>query len=333
MSELRFNPVTGDWVIIAPERAHRPGHKLVGSLRSRLPSYVEGCPFCVGNESLTAAECMRIDGPNGAWRVRCVENMYSALSSQAPLERWGYTLRQGMRGVGLHEVIIETPDHGLVPARRSRVDFEALIEAYHHRLLAFYEDSRIRHVVVFKNHGTSAGTSLEHPHSQIVGLPVMPAQIRERLVECMRFQSDHGECMYCVILRQELEEGTRIITRNEHFVAFIPYAALSPYHIWIFPREHRACLGTIPITHRLALADLLLDILQRFSSKLDDCDFNYVFRSLSPKESDVAYFHWYLALVPKVAHSAGFELGTGMHINPSRPEERAAFLRGDAGAE
>ena len=328
MPEMRFNPITGDWVIIAPERAHRPGHQLRGSVRPSLPAVQAGCPFCPGNEAMTGAERLRIEGPQG-WQIRSVDNRFSALAPEGAVEHRGGGLRSSMSGVGRHEVIIETPEHGGFPSRRSPQAMRALMEAYHRRFVDFYRDERVRHVVLFKNHGQSAGTSLEHPHSQIVGMPVIPAQVRERLVDALRYRSDHGACLYCATLLREFQDGSRIILVNEHFVAFIPYAALSPYHLWVFPKKHRGSFaGTTP-EERAALGDLLGELLRTVASRLDDCDYNYVIQSLPPTEAEVAYFHWYLALVPRVTRTAGFELGTGMYINTSSPEVSAAHLRGE----
>jgi UDPglucose--hexose-1-phosphate uridylyltransferase len=324
--EMRYNPITGDWVIIAPERAHRPGDHLRGSIRPPEVSVRADCPFCPGNEHTTGAERLRV-GDGDSWLLRSVDNRFSALSLDGPVERYGDDLRRGMSGVGRHEVLIETPDHGGFPSRRPASAMVALVEAYHHRFLAFHEDPRVRHVVIFKNHGTSAGTSLEHPHSQIVGTPVMPAQIRERLVDAVRYQSDQGVCLYCATLEQERKDGLRVILENEHHVAFIPYAALSPYHLWIFPKRHRGSFGATTTEERGALAELLGALLRRVAQRLGDCDYNYIIRSLSPSEAQVGYFHWYLALVPRVTRTAGFELGTGMHINTSSPELSAAHLR------
>lgn len=329
MSDMRFNAVTGDWVIIAPERASRPHKTLVRSIRPPAPSSPEACPFCPGNEASTGTARLVLPRDGSPWGVRCVDNKFSALAPLGSVERRGQPLRMSMSGVGLHEVLIETPEHGLVTSRRTEADLAPLIDAYHHRFLAFYADPRIKQVVIFKNHGVGAGISLDHPHSQIVGTPVIPAQIRERMVEALRHESDTGRCLFCAILQLERDEGVRVVAANDSFVAFIPYAALSPFHIWFFPTTHRACFGSTTQAERRDLAAILLEVLRLLDSHLGDPDYNYVIRSLGPSEAAVGYFHWYLALVPRVSRSAGFEIGTGMHINPSSPEASAAFLRGD----
>lgn len=330
MPEMRFNHVTGDWVIIAPERAKRPGHVIVRATKNPLPSHVDSCPFCVGNERMTGDEFLSMADAHGAWRVRSVKNLYSALSADGEVFRGGNSLHAHMTGIGLHEVVIESPDHAMSPANMASDDRERLIDAYHRRFVAFYGDPRVDYVVVFKNHGVGAGTSLEHPHSQIVGTPVVPAQIRERLMDALRFRNDTGGCLYCETLRQELDEGARVVLENRSFVAFVPYAAMSPYHLWIFPKTHRASFANTTAHEREDLAAILGQLLRRVAMHLDDPDYNYVIRSLSPGESGVNYFHWYLAIVPRVTNSAGFELGTGMYINVSSPEESAALLRNDS---
>ncbi|MFO0660618.1 MAG: galactose-1-phosphate uridylyltransferase [Polyangiaceae bacterium] len=264
MPEMRFNHVTGDWVIIAPERARRPGHAIVRAKKALPPTHVDDCPFCLGNEHETGEEKLRLAHPDAGargvespWQVRSVVNLYSALVPNGAVVRAGDPLHMSMTGIGLHEVIIESPDHSMSPSRLPNDDLEYILEAHHQRFNAFYEDPRVNYVVVFKNHGSGAGTSLEHPHSQIVGTPVVPAQIRERLVDALRFRNDTGECLFCATLRQELEDGSRIVLENRSFVAFIPYAAMSPFHLWVFPRVHQASFSSTLPEERRDLAEIL----------------------------------------------------------------------------
>jgi UDPglucose--hexose-1-phosphate uridylyltransferase len=330
MPELRHNLITGDWVILATERARRPEEFARPRQRKPVPPFLAACPFCPGNEGQTPGETFHLDDPGDGWAVRSIPNKYSALAPQDAAVRREDGIRQSLGGVGFHEVVIETPRHDITIPDLPIEHVEAVLRAFRSRFLAFYADPRIKHVIIFKNHGEAAGTSMEHPHSQIVGTPVIPRLIRIRVEEALRYYGDQGECLYCRTIREEMGGRSRVVSENERFVAFLPYAALSPFHLWIFPKRHGACFGTVPEEEMADLAAILKDTLLRVSVGLDDPDFNIVFRSLSPAEGSVKYFHWYLSLVPRVTRTAGFELGTGMFINPAFPEKSAEFLRGVA---
>ena len=329
MPEVRLNRITGDWVIIATERAKRPEEFARKKERKELSGYVATCPFCVGNEDQTPPETFSLMGSDGNWSVRSVPNKFSALSSEGIIIKKKTDFKQYISGVGLHEVIIETPEHNKTTALLPLSHIEQILTAYKNRLLAFYEDPRVEHVIIFKNHGQSAGTSLEHPHSQIVGTPVFPGQVMTRLEGAMRnyYYVDYRECIYCTYMKGEMKEEERIVSENESFVAFVPYAALSPFHTWIFPKRHSACFGLTTDKEIGKLAEILRDILLRLYIGLENPDFNYVLRSLSSQGADAKYFHWYISVVPRITHAAGFELGTGMYINTALPEESAQFLR------
>jgi len=325
MPELRYNIVTADWVVVAPERSHI-AHARGAEAAPSVAPFVAGCPFCPGNEHDTETETARYS-ENGAWALRAVLNRFPALSPSGPPERLGSGYTRSLTGVGQHEVVIEARAHDARLGDLPECHLTALLRLYRERMAAFYTDPHIEHVIVFKNHGATAGSSLDHPHSQIVGTPVMPGQVRHRLEVALRRYSDYGECMFCYVLRQELEARLRIVEENESFVAFVPYAALSPYHLWIFPKRHRAYFGVIDDADTAALARLLKRTLARLSGALGAPHYNFVIRSLSPPEAEVKYFHWYMSLIVRGARLAGFELGTGMFINTALPEESARVLR------
>lgn len=326
MSELRFNFVTGDWVIIAPERARRPEDFKDTRKKEELPVYVETCPLCAGNEKETPPETFRIE-EGGKWSVRVVPNKFAAVMPEKTIIRESTGVKKFMTGAGMHEVIIDTPLHNTSIAMLPVSDVENILFAYKKRFLDLYKMSFIEHVIIFKNHGLRAGTSLQHPHSQIVGTPVIPGRLKGRIEEALRYYDDFGQCLYCLILKEELTDGVRIISQNDSFAAFIPYSALSPFHIWIFPKRHSGCFGSISDSELHDLALTLKEVLERLHIGLGDPDFNYVIHSLSPSECAVRYFHWYLSIVTRVTRTAGFEIGTGMYINPSIPDSSARFLR------
>jgi UDPglucose--hexose-1-phosphate uridylyltransferase len=326
MPELRLNQITRAWVIIAKERAKRPEEFKRAKEREPLPEHVEGCPFCPGNEHMTPPESCRVDGENG-WKIRVVENKFPAVSSSGEKQR---VIQGNMRlvsGVGQHDVIIETPRHDLSPAVLDLPHVEDLVRTYRKRFLQAYEDPRVEHVIIFRNHGEGAGTSLEHPHSQLIAVPVVPVQFRDRISAAMHFFDDTGECIICDLMRIELNEGARVVLDTEHFLTFVPYAAICPFHMWIFPKRHSATFSRITDEETKDLALHIRTLLAKFHHGLDNPDYNYIFRSSRPMDSDNEYCHWYLSMIPRLAKTAGFELGSGMYINPSLPEECAEFLR------
>jgi len=327
MPELRQNLITRDWVIIASERANRPNEFKRTTERVSLPQYQPDCPFCPGNEHLTGKELGRI-GSSERWTVRAMPNKFPALSSEGERVRKARGIFRSMSGVGIHEVIVEHPRHDLTIALLSDAEVTNILQMYCMRYREIRHDQRVEAIVIFKNHGASAGTSLYHPHSQIAATPVVPSQIRTRIDEAIRYFDDHGECLFCCTLREELASGDRIIEEGDHFVAFQPYAALSPFHTWIFPRRHMSSFDDISDDETPDLARILRRMLARFYYGLNDPDYNYIIRSVPTDSKRTDYFHWYLTIVPRVTRTAGFELGSGMFINTALPEESAKFLRG-----
>jgi UDPglucose--hexose-1-phosphate uridylyltransferase len=289
-----------------------------------LPERDPECPFCPGQEEATL-EIERIPGEN--WQVRVVRNKYPALASEGARERSFEGIYRHVSGVGYHEVIIESPKHNVSPAGLTAEEVSWVMEAFHRRGQRMIEDQRIEHIIPFKNHGRRSGASLQHPHAQIVGLPIIPSDIRARVHEARRYYDETGDCVYCTILAEECKDGRRVLLSNDGFVSFIPFAALSPFHIWILPRRHQSSFWSSSTQDTAALSDALKRTLQVIDKRLNNPDYNYVIRSAPLRDEAREYFHWYLAIVPRVSQSAGFELGSGMYINTACPEESAAFLR------
>lgn len=327
MPEIRLNVVTREWVIISTERAKRPSDFRNSRERRRLPSRLATCPFCPGNEHKTPVEQYRVpDGEN--WKIRVVANKFPALSPAGEkIRHEDGGLKRTVSGVGIHEVIVETPAHDLTTGLLPEGQLEALIRAYRARFISVHSDRRIEHAIIFKNHGESAGTSLEHSHSQLIATPIVPVQFRDRVSAALHYFDNTGECMICSVLKKDTEEGDRIILETAHFTTLIPYAALSPFHTWIFPKRHSASFSSITDEEAADLAVHLKNILSRFYYGLEDPDYNYVIRSSRPQDAGNEYCHWYLSVVPRLTMAAGFEMGSGMFINSSLPEKNAEFLR------
>jgi len=327
MAELRQNIITRDWVIIAKERARRPD-EFVSGIRPRPPvdAYQPDCPFCPGNEQQTRHELFRVSGEHG-WKVRVVTNQNAALSSEGERIRTINGVYRCMTAVGFHEVIIEHTRHDRTTALLTVAEVADILTAYKQRYSEIKKDPRIEAIIIFKNHGEGAGTSLLHPHSQLAATPIVPTQIRRRLEEAIRYFDEAGECVFCRTLSEELHIRERIVFESEHFVAFIPYAALSPFHLWIFPRRHASSFDDLLDAELMDLAVNMRTVLAKVYHGLNDPDYNYSIRSIPTRDQRTDYFHWYLTIIPRVTRTAGFEIGSGMFINTSLPEESAKFLR------
>lgn len=326
MQELRLNLITREWVIIQTERAKKPEEFRQRRDKRYQPEYLDSCPFCPGNEQKTPSEIMRLPA-DGQWKVRVIPNRLAALSGEGERTRINKGLKHLVTGVGRHEVIIESARHDMTMAFLDAGEVQDILSVYKSRFTEVFKDPRIEHVIIFKNHGTASGTTLRHPHSQLVGTPVTPFQVRNRVEEAMRYFDNTGECLVCASLKDELDDGRRIILETEHFVSFIPYAALSAFHTWIFPRRHTASFADITDDELKDLAINLKTTLGKLYHGLDDPDFNYIIRSESPYQYRLEYFHWYISIVPRLVQTAGFELGSGMYMNNSIPEEVAGYMR------
>ncbi|MBI5050957.1 MAG: galactose-1-phosphate uridylyltransferase [Nitrospirae bacterium] len=326
MPELRLNLVTKEWVIIATERAKRPEDFKISREKKETPSFVDTCPFCPGNESKTPDEVFRVSDGN-QWKIRVVPNKFAALNRDIERIRTNDGYRHTVSGFGVHDVLVETPVHNMATALLPLDHVAMIIRAYLKRFAELYSDPRIGHVIIFKNHGAGAGTSLEHPHSQIIGTPVTPFQIRDRVEEAIRFFDLTGECLICKTIAEEKKDSTRIILETGHFISFIPYASLSPFHTWIFPKRHAATFSEITETEIVDLALNLKTTLAKFYYGLNNPDFNYVIRSNRTKDARLEHSHWYISIVPRLSMTAGFEMGSGMYINTAMPEASAEFMR------
>lgn len=277
---------------------------------------------------MTPPEVLRVPAsPETPWHVRVVPNKFAALSREAQPIRTVHRSRRTVNGFGVHDVIIETPDHSQVLALMPDSYVAEILRVYKTRYDELSLDPRIAHVTIFKNHGPDAGTSLEHPHSQLVATPVISHQVRERFQHAMRHYDDYGECMFCQMLEEELQEQARVVMVSEHFVALELFASPAPFCTHIYPRRHMASFGDVSAAEINDLSRMLRTVLAKLYHGLGDPDFNFTIRSAPAENVGVKYFHWYVSVIPRLTRVAGFELGSGMFINTVLPEEAAEFLR------
>jgi UDPglucose--hexose-1-phosphate uridylyltransferase len=329
MSQLRFDVTTADWVVFAPSRALRP-HRQMQPEGMPLATTGAGCPFCPGNETFTPPEIYSVRGGGGdgrGWRVRVVANKFPALRiEESPHRRQDGPSFQFMGGCGAHEVIIESPDHAVFLAQQPVEQTELVLRTLQLRHQDLMGDRRFQTIVLFKNHGAAAGTSLAHPHWQLIATPVVPRLLRQKHTVATEHFDHSGDCLYCVLLEQEMAAGKRILAANDHFVALLPYASHLPFETWIMPRCHQASFALVARERLRPLAELLKNVLLKLYTALDNPDFNLTIDSVARGDEDKEYFLWHIRILPRLTTPAGFELGSGMSINTVMPEDAAAFL-------
>ena len=324
MSELRQNRLTGEWVIIAPTRNLRPVDTAVSPIPE--PAYEEGCPFCPGNEEQIPPIILEMNTVAHPWQTRVIPNKFPALVS-APAVSGDPHSRPGY---GRHEVIIDSPHHHVDFADMSIAELDLVLATYVRRYHEIRSEDGNLLPILFRNRGARAGASLHHPHSQLVALPLAPSKIRDEERAALDFFEANGRCAYCDELARELDSATRIVFENEYFVAYVPYAATAPHEVLVVPRTHRADFGDIPETEQSSLAAALISIFGGMRSTLGLADYNLLVRSSADYRSQARHLHWYIRIVPKVGQPGGFEVATGIAINPSRPEDDANRLRSAA---
>jgi UDPglucose--hexose-1-phosphate uridylyltransferase len=333
MPELRQNPATKEWVIIATERAKRP-EDLGNGFRAPLPPHNGDCPFCSGHEEKTPPEIFSYRSygtkPNApGWWVRVVPNKFAALLPGDNLERWkAEDFFISMDGVGSHEVLIECPEHDKTIATLDQKQVEEIFLAYRERYLALYRDPRSEMIIIFKNHGAGAGTSLQHSHSQIIAAPIVPMHIRHRMEEARRYFDDNGHCVFCMMLEKERKVKQRIVLESDNFAVLEPFASHSPFETWVMPKKHKPGFEGITAEECKELAFVMRQTLAKIYKSLHNPDYNYMFFSSPCRECGLEYYHWHVKIYPRVAAVAGFELGSGIFINTVIPEKAASFLRG-----
>ena len=329
MPELRKDPITGRWVVVSTERQKRPNDFV---LHRQTVIGREHCPFCPGHESMTPPEVLayRQNGsaPNAAgWDLRVVPNKFPALRVEGVLDRQGEGMYDRMSGIGAHEVVIETTDHDKTFATMSEEEIARVLWAFRDRVHDLKNDIRFRYILLFKNHGAGAGATLEHGHSQLIALPIVPNFVREELDGAKRHFEDKERCVFCDIIRQETEAGRRVILENSEIVAIAPYASRVPFETWLLPRGHASRYEDAPRHVVESLAAMLKSLVSRLDRALEKPPYNLIVHTAPLSEDTGAYFHWHVEVMPRISRVAGFEWGSGFYINPTAPEEAAEVLR------
>ncbi len=327
MPEFRQNKATKEWVIVSPERSKRPSD-FAGEIEKKapLPSHDEGCPFCVGHEDKTPPP-VYVFPKKGEWQVRVVPNKFAALKADLATTRTWVGSFLAVKGFGIAEVVIESPQHNKDIVNMSLGEVGSILTSYRERHIEIAKNENINLITIFRNHGILAGTSLEHPHSQIIATPIVPPHVRYPIEQAILHFDKYGTCVFCESIEEERRQKERIVIDTDLFVAFCPFAARSPFEVRIFPKRHMPSFMSIDDEEIQELAWLLREVLSRVHGCLGNPDYNYVIRSSPIGDEDTRHLHWYLVIIPKITTPAGFEIGSGIYINIVPPEESARYLR------
>ncbi len=324
ISELRQDLVTGDWVVIATGRAHRPQE--FAKTRHRIQESKKSCPF----EALIE-EPLSLYGfsgeKEGEWNVKVVSNKYPAFGKGVCALFHTIGPYQMTEGVGSHEVVV-TRDHNRSIALMSVEEVELLVRAYQDRYLALRNADCVEYVSIFHNHGRDAGASIMHPHSQIIAIPVIPPEVARSLKGSADYYTANKECIHCVILKYELQDKKRLVYENEMFVVFAPFASKTAFELHLFPKKHNPNFELIVRNQRESLADAMCALFEKLYTGLKNPDYNFFLHTApSTQSAEFDHYHWHIEVIPKTAIWAGFEIGTGIQISTLAPESAAEFLR------
>lgn len=335
MPELRKDLIIDNWVIISTERSKRPLDFKVKAEEKRK----DNCVFCEGNEDKTPPEkfAFREEGTlenSPGWKVRVVTNKYPALKMEGKAARGKIGLFEKMNGIGVHEVIIETPHHYEDLDNMRIANIILILKTYRQRYKSIFEDNRIKYILIFKNYGIDGGASLEHSHSQLIATTIIPKRIEEELKGSSKYFSLKKNCIFCDYIHQEVQFKDRVIEETEKYVVISPFAARFPFETWILPKYHSAYYEEINDDKIFDLAKIMKEISFRIKNRLNNPPYNFIIHTAPSKKSSIKEwpaldekYHWHIEIIPRLTKIAGFEWGTGFYINPTSPEEAAKFLR------
>ena len=317
---LHHDPLTARTVVVAPSRADRPNELEGATVR---------CPFCAGNESLTPPDLLRSPrSPAEPWQARIVPNRFPiAVDGAGPVPNAGSATDWPQPSHGVHDVVIESPAHVRSILAIDPVGWRAVWQLCRERLAVLADRGDIAWATVFKNSGAKAGASLEHVHSQLVGLDFVPPMLAAELAIAAAAADPFGD-----LVRQATAED-RLVAAAGDLVALVPPAPRQPFEAWILPRSAEPFFHATSPDHVAALAELTQSLIGRLDRLMPGADYNWWLHQLphAPTGSHAAIpanWHWHLEVMPRINGLAGFELGTGCHITTMTPYESARQLRG-----
>jgi len=334
MPELRKDPVVGRWIIIATERARRPGN-LVDSSDNTFDDSIE-CHFC--NNQEPALLTINNEQDPSKWQVKVVESGTPILRNEECCDRQGKGLYDIANGYGAHEVVIETPEHIANMADLDVGQIKLVLDAYVSRMNSLAQNQNLQYILAYKNYGwMSGGRKIGHSRSQILATPVNTLRVKEKLSGAKKYFEYKDRCIYCDLVREEIEQKKRLILESDNFIAVTPFASRFIFEINIFPKEHHCDFAKGVIGHEEELADFLKKVLLKIKIGLNDPAYNYIIQTAPLRRGKGGPdrwktiqedYHWHIEIMPRITRIAGFEKGTGFYISCIPPEASAEYLRG-----
>jgi UDPglucose--hexose-1-phosphate uridylyltransferase len=330
LADLRKDPVSGRWVVVNTDNPRKPG-----DFESENIEFKPGpCPFCYGNEHMTPSEidAIRFEGTqvnSPGWKVRTVANKFPALQIEGDLDRKGIGIYDMSNGVGAHEVIIETPYHDKTITDLSDEEVTHVIDMYCRRSIDLQKDKRLKYVLIFKNQGVIAGATLEHSHTQLIALPMIPKNVLEELNGASSYFEYRERCIFCDIIRQEIQEKERVLIESKNFISFCPFVSRFPFEVQIIPKEHASHFCQLEWAQKQDLAKILKETLLRLKAALSNHSYNFIIHTapFDKTNGEYEYYHWFIEIMPRLTRVAGFEWGTGFYSLPTPPELAIKYLR------
>lgn len=327
MSDIRKDPFSNTWVIIAPGRAARPHVE-----EKDKEEEVERCPFCESPE-ITApiphpANCTGQLDDKGNWITKVIPNKFPALTPDPELEQEQIDgIYHNLTGVGGHDILIETPEHKYFSwSSMPTEQIQAVLRNYRCLYSHWRKDPRIEYLSIFRNYGHVAGASLRHPHSQMVATPLVPPRIDQELQEMKRHYEQSNHCLMCHVIELELKSKERLILENEDFAAFANFAPRFPYETLVVPKKHADTFEDITDEQIANLASLLSELFKKFDKLLNDPPYNLILHVSPLRTHGLLYYHWHIEIIMRLSQPAGFEWGSGVYINSVAPEKAAKEL-------
>ncbi|MDO8580433.1 MAG: galactose-1-phosphate uridylyltransferase [Candidatus Omnitrophota bacterium] len=326
MAEFRKDPIVGQWVIVHTDNSWGPDRYAV---EDHTPRDRATCQFCPGREHMTPPEldAVRSNGEHSEWKLRVVPNKFPALKIEGTIDARKSGIFDYSNGVGAHEVVIETPDHNKQLADLSLDEIKWVIDKYQSRLVDLTGDKRFKYIIIFKNYGDSAGATIEHSHTQIIALPMIPKYVVEELEGTRRYFEQNQRCVFCDMLAQESKDEDRIVIQNDEFVAFCPFVPRYPFETWILPKNHSSEFASLSDSGKINLAAILKNLLLKMRKCLHDPAYNFYLHVAPINYEGQQSFHWHIEFVPKLTNPSGFEWGTGFYTVRTAPHAAARFLR------
>lgn len=337
MSEIRLDRIHNQYVLIAPERLHRPSI----STKQKPSNRKQICPLCEGNEHLTPDEifALRDNGENNTgWKTRVVPNIYKAVQ----IELADISKREGMfesiPGVGAHEILIDGAAHDSTFKNNTPQEIENWLRTIIIRMNDLQNDNRLVFLTIFKNHGKNAGATQEHPHTQLIALPVMTQDEIVYLERNLRYYRRHGRGILEDVLQNEISAKIRVVHEVGNFVAFCPYASNFPFEIMIVPTINICSLNKCSRKDTTDLSIIIKKVFKSLHKQLGRFDYNLYFKNapLNKNFENETYmdyldenYRFSIRITPRIYRIGGFEVATSMFINSVSPEDCAKLLKGE----